>query len=149
MQRRAMSTFNRESITQRSGVRIANLNDNLAGLIRFIPKNGSSPVIGEPVNAAQDVGLASYKSEPIEVETFSGSSILQPGSRTGEKVQVERIVSPLAQEEVGTIRCVGLNVSVVCGGRHVGSTNGLLDSQYVNHAKEVKMEIPTVPTLFM
>ena len=92
--------------------RIIDLSHALAGLIRFIPKNGSSPVIGEPVNADQDVGLASYKSESIEVETFSGSSILQPGSRTGKKVQVERIVSPLAQEEVGTIRCVGLNVSV-------------------------------------
>jgi hypothetical protein len=83
------------------------------GLVRFIPKDGSSPTIGEPVDSSQDVGLASYNSEGIEIETFSGSSILNPGSRTGKRVQVGRILSPLAEEEVGTIRCVGLNVGSI------------------------------------
>ena len=82
-----------------------------AGLVRFIPRNGSQAIIGEPVDTQQDVGIASYKSQAIEVETFSGSSILTPGSRTGQKVLVDRILSPLAEEEIGTIRCVGLNVS--------------------------------------
>lgn len=90
------------------------------GLVRFIPKNTSSttlssssssePLIGEPCDPSQDVGLASYNSEPIHVETFTGTSILNPGERTGEKVQVGRILSPLSEREVGTIRCIGLNV---------------------------------------
>jgi hypothetical protein len=81
--------------------------------VRFIPKSGTNePVIGEPQDASQDVGLASYNSEPIKVSVFSGKSILSPGENTGETVEVERLLSPLAEEEVGTIRCIGLNVSL-------------------------------------
>jgi hypothetical protein len=81
--------------------------------VRFIPKSGTNePVIGEPQDASQDVGLASYNSEPIKVSVFSGKSILSPGEKTGETVEVERLLSPLAEEEVGTIRCIGLNVSL-------------------------------------
>lgn len=84
------------------------------GLVRFIPQNSSSsePTIGEPCDPSQDVGLASYNAEPIHVETFTGTSVLNPGERTGEKVQVERILSPLSEGEVGTIRCIGLNVGL-------------------------------------
>jgi hypothetical protein len=101
------------------------------GLVRFIPKSttststttssSSEALIGEPCDPSQDVGLASYNAEPIHVETFTGTSILNPGQRTGEKVQVERILSPLSEREVGTIRCIGLNVSF-------GSTRSLLCS---------------------
>ncbi|OCF75611.1 mitochondrial protein [Kwoniella mangroviensis CBS 8886] len=100
-------------------------------LIRFIPKSTSSsiPLIGEPVDAGLDVGIASYSSEPIEVEVHSGHSVLSPGERTGKRELVSRLLSPLGREEVGTIRCIGLN--------------------YVNHAKEVNQPIPTTPTLFM
>ncbi|KAH8088613.1 putative mitochondrion protein [Filobasidium floriforme] len=108
-------------------------------LVRFIPKSTSTstsastssdePLIGEPCDPTLDVGLASYNSQPIHVSTFTGSSVLSPGQRTGEKVMVGRILSPLSEGEVGTIRCIGLN--------------------YINHAKEVGMDIPIVPTLFM
>jgi hypothetical protein len=84
-------------------------------LVRFLPKSSSTPLIGEPVDAEQDVGLASYAGETIEVDVFSGSSILSPGERTGKKEVVERLLSPLAQNEVGTIRCIGLNVSGCTG----------------------------------
>ncbi|BGP18776.1 hypothetical protein JCM10213_004265 [Rhodosporidiobolus nylandii] len=97
-------------------------------LIRFVPQGGSKPVIGEPTTDV-DVGLATYAGEPVEVTLFSGESVLQPGERTGEKALVERVLSPLAPEEVGTIRCIGLN--------------------YINHANEVKMAIPETPVLFM
>lgn len=80
-------------------------------LVRFLPKSSSSPLIGEPVNAEQDVGLATYNNEPVEVEVFSGSSILSPGERTGRNETVDKLLSPLSQDEVGTIRCIGLNVS--------------------------------------
>ncbi|GAA6049564.1 hypothetical protein JCM3770_000850 [Rhodotorula araucariae] len=98
-------------------------------LVRFLPTSGSTPLIGEPTNPEQDVGLASFAGEPIEVETFSGTSVLNPGERTGKKETVKAVLSPLAQEEVGTIRCIGLN--------------------YRRHAEEVKMAIPEVPVLFM
>ncbi|PWN27906.1 putative mitochondrion protein, partial [Jaminaea rosea] len=100
-------------------------------LIRFIPSSGpSGPLIGEPVDAALDVGLASL-ADPgsIAAAIFSGSSVLSPGERTGEIRNVSRLLSPLAQSEVGTIRCIGIN--------------------YLRHAEEVKMEIPKQPVLFM
>ncbi|EWG50945.1 hypothetical protein FVEG_10061 [Fusarium verticillioides 7600] len=99
-------------------------------LVRFVPKSApSSILIGEPVQASLDVGLASREGKDITVNVFSGRSVLSPGSRTDRTESVERLLSPLAQDEVGTIRCIGLN--------------------YVQHAKEVKMDIPTIPTLFL
>ncbi|KAF5597868.1 bifunctional 4-hydroxyphenylacetate degradation enzyme [Fusarium pseudocircinatum] len=99
-------------------------------LVRFVPKSApSSILIGEPVQASLDVGLASREGKDIAINVFSGRSVLSPGSRTDRTESVERLLSPLAQEEVGTIRCIGLN--------------------YVQHAKEVKMDIPTIPTLFL
>ncbi|TXT07431.1 hypothetical protein VHUM_03151 [Vanrija humicola] len=99
-----------------------------ARLVRFIPTGSSTPVIGEPVDAAVDVGIATYEGKPVEVNVLSGSSVLSPGERTGKTATVDKLLSPLAAEEVGTIRCIGLN--------------------YVDHAKEAKLPIPTVPTVF-
>ncbi|WVR09295.1 hypothetical protein IAU60_006360 [Kwoniella sp. DSM 27419] len=98
-------------------------------LIRFIPSSSSEPLIGEPVDRDQDVGRASYSGDAIQVEVYSGTSVLSPGDRTGRTESVRRLLSPLAQSEVGTIRCIGLN--------------------YANHAKEVNQPIPDLPTLFM
>lgn len=81
-------------------------------LVRFTPKSGSpAPLIGQPVDPKQDVGLASYAGEAIKVELYSGSSILSPGEKTGEQAEVGTLLSPLAKSEVGMIRCIGLNVS--------------------------------------
>jgi 2-keto-4-pentenoate hydratase/2-oxohepta-3-ene-1,7-dioic acid hydratase in catechol pathway len=117
-------------------------------LVRFQPTAASSsPLIGQPRDPKQDVGLASYAGEKIEVDVFSGKSILAPGEPTGETAVVETLLSPLAASEVGTIRCIGLNVSVgltLC--RSVLMTVSL---QYVRHAEEVKMDLPTLPVLFM
>ncbi|KAF4990584.1 hypothetical protein FGRMN_8399 [Fusarium graminum] len=99
-------------------------------LVRFVPKSDSSSVlIGEPSQEGLDVGLAARDGKNIDVNVFSGQSVLSPGSRTDRIESVNRILSPLAQDEVGTIRCIGLN--------------------YVQHAKEVNMDIPTIPTLFL
>jgi hypothetical protein len=82
-------------------------------LIRF--RTATEPsLIGEPVNKEQDVGKATVSGEKVEVELFSGSSILNPGEKTGKKVTVERLLCPLKQEEVGTIRCIGINVCSTC-----------------------------------
>jgi len=62
-------------------------------------------------------------------EVYSGISVLSPGTSTGKKELIRTLLSPLAAEEVGTIRCIGLN--------------------YAQHAKEAKMAVPTIPTVFM
>ncbi len=86
------------------------------GLVRFIPRSSSTPLLGEPTDPDVDVGLAAYAGEDVEVAVFSGSSVLKPGERTTRREMVERVLSPLTQDEVGTIRCIGLNV----GGQRQG-----------------------------
>lgn len=82
------------------------------GLVRFIPRsNRSSILIGEPVDPKLDVGLALYQGKDVPVHPFSGPSVLNPGQKTEETEIIERLLSPLAQNEVGSIRCIGLNVS--------------------------------------
>lgn len=81
--------------------------------MRFVPKADASKIlIGQPVRVDIDVGLATRRQEPVQVEIFSGSTVLNPGSRTGQIESIDRILSPLAQHEVGTLRCIGLNVSI-------------------------------------
>jgi 2-keto-4-pentenoate hydratase/2-oxohepta-3-ene-1,7-dioic acid hydratase in catechol pathway len=55
--------------------------------------------------------------------------VLSPGHSTGRQAVISRLFSPLAQAETSTIRCIGLN--------------------YKQHAAEVKMELPTTPSLFL
>ncbi|KAI5461276.1 hypothetical protein BGZ63DRAFT_231231 [Mariannaea sp. PMI_226] len=99
-------------------------------LVRFVPKSNPSKVlIGQPADKDVDVGIAVRKGLEVAVNVFSGSSVLSPGSDTGATETISRVLSPLAQHEVGTIRCIGLN--------------------YKQHAAEVGMDIPTIPTVFM
>ncbi|KAI1204916.1 uncharacterized protein F4807DRAFT_300090 [Annulohypoxylon truncatum] len=99
-------------------------------LVRFIPRRQvSRPLIGQPVDRLIDVGKAVYEGKAVEVRAFSGTSVLSPGSPTDQIETIDRILSPLAREEVGTIRCIGLN--------------------YANHAKEANVEIPKIPMMFM
>lgn len=46
------------------------------------------------------------------MKVFSGSSVLNPGSATDKVEVIDRVLSPLDTNEVGTIRCIGLNVSL-------------------------------------
>ncbi|KAK4936279.1 hypothetical protein LTR10_022807 [Elasticomyces elasticus] len=99
-------------------------------LVRFVPRSDSSKVlIGQPQDDNVDVGVALKKGQDVPVSIFSGSSVLSPGQDTGKSAIIDRVLSPLAMSEVGTIRCIGLN--------------------YKQHAAEVNMSIPTVPTVFM
>lgn len=80
--------------------------------MRFVPKSGPSRIlIGQPVKPDVDVGLAVRKGEDVAVSVFSGNSVLSAGTATGATETIDRILSPLTQNEVGTIRCIGLNVS--------------------------------------
>ncbi|BAE55869.1 unnamed protein product [Aspergillus oryzae RIB40] len=99
-------------------------------LVRFVPKSNPSKVlIGEPVDAQLDVGLALYQGKEVSVRPFTGASVLNPGQKTESTEIISRILSPLSQNEVGSIRCIGLN--------------------YTSHAAEMKLSIPDVPTLFI
>lgn len=81
--------------------------------MRFNPKSNPTKIlIGEPVDSQLDVGLALYQGKDVSVRPFSGSSVLNPGQVTGATESIGRILSPLAQSEVGSIRCIGLNVSI-------------------------------------
>ncbi|GAA5973609.1 hypothetical protein JCM11641_007148 [Rhodosporidiobolus odoratus] len=99
-------------------------------LIRFNPaSNPTSILIGEPVDAHLDVGRATFDGNfQVDVEVYEGASILNAGSKTGIRETVKTLLSPLAEFEVGTIRCIGLN--------------------YRAHAIEAKLDIPTVPVVF-
>ncbi|KAL4940765.1 hypothetical protein BDV06DRAFT_213218 [Aspergillus oleicola] len=109
---------------------MADIASTFSRLIRFNPKSSPTSVsIGEPVDSSIDVGLAVLKGEDVRVTVFSGNSVLSPGQKTDKTETVGKLLSPLAQSEVGTIRCIGLN--------------------YTSHAREMSLDIPTVPTLFM
>jgi 2-keto-4-pentenoate hydratase/2-oxohepta-3-ene-1,7-dioic acid hydratase in catechol pathway len=97
--------------------------------VRFASNSSDKIYIGKPVDESQDVGAAAREGKEVKVELYSGFSVLSPGSPTGEIASLGRLLSPLAESEVGTIRCIGLN--------------------YAQHAREAKMTIPTIPTVFM
>lgn len=84
-----------------------------AGLVRFVSSSGAT-LIGEPVDAAIDVGIVTRNGGVFSIRTYSGKSVLSPGEATGEVVDAVKVLSPLAQEEVGTIRGIALNVSSEC-----------------------------------
>lgn len=69
-------------------------------------------LIGQPVDSRVDVGKAVRNGEEVQVQVFSGSSALNPGSLTDQVEAISRVLSPLAASEVGSIRCIGLNVGV-------------------------------------
>ncbi|KAL2215421.1 fumarylacetoacetate hydrolase family protein [Thermoascus aurantiacus ATCC 26904] len=99
-------------------------------LVRFVPKSDPTAVlIGEPVDPSLDVGLAVYQGREVAVQIFSGTSVCAPGQKTERIESVERLLSPLAASEVGSIRCIGLN--------------------YVSHAAEMNLSLPDVPSLFL
>lgn len=99
-------------------------------LVRFTSlSNPDKVLIGQPVDESVDVGLATREGKEVEVDIWSGTSVLSPGESTGTTAVIDKVLSPLTQVEAGTVRCIGLN--------------------YKQHAAEAKMAEPTVPTLFM
>ena len=99
-------------MTLRTAIQCRLANKQLIGLVRFVPKSDPySILIGEPSQEDLDIGLATRDGKDVAVNVFSGQSVLSLGSRTDRTESVERILSPLAQQEVGAIRCIGLNAS--------------------------------------
>jgi hypothetical protein len=88
----------------------------------------------------------------VQVKVYSGSSVLSPGSPTDRVETIDRVLSPLAEEEIGgSIRCIGLNVSFLVYA--ISDRYGLYVadrvSQYRQHAEEMSLSLPEVPTIFM
>ena len=80
-------------------------------LVRFVPKSDKSKVyIGEPESDTVDVGIALRNGESVSVSLWSGTSVLAPGTKTSNREVIGRLLSPVDATEVGTIRCIGLNV---------------------------------------
>ena len=84
------------------------------GLVRFVPKSDSSAIlVGQPEDDSVDVGKALYEGKDVSVTVFDGKSVLSAGDPTDKTASIEKVLSPLTQGEVGTIRCLGLNVSSI------------------------------------
>jgi hypothetical protein len=64
------------------------------------------------LNSDIDVGKEVRNGHDVKVKVFSGTSVLNAGLETGVIESIDRILSPLAMSEVGTIRCIGLNVRI-------------------------------------
>ena len=96
----------------RSGLPIFRIQTmSFSRLVRFVPKSNPDRIfIGQPVDSEQDVGLAVRKGQRVEVRLFHGQSALDPGTLSDQVESIETLLSPLSQQEVGTIRCIGLNV---------------------------------------
>ena len=99
-------------------------------LVRFVTKSDRSNIlVGEPTDPELDVGLAVRRGQEVSVDVWTGTSVLSPGTPTNRIVTIDRLLSPLQQQEVGTIRCIGLN--------------------YKQHAAEVLLPLPEMPTIFL
>ncbi|SPO31680.1 related to 2-keto-4-pentenoate hydratase/2-oxohepta-3-ene-1,7-dioic acid hydratase (catechol pathway) [Ustilago trichophora] len=114
-------------------------------IVRFIPKDYNpddefEAYLGEPVDPDIDVGQAVADGQEVLVNILEAWDLMDEiGPFTGEQRAIHRLL-PLFMEHPeytpeepmqvpGAIRCIGLN--------------------YVSHAKEVGLEIPTVPTMFL
>ncbi|EPQ26066.1 uncharacterized protein PFL1_06274 [Pseudozyma flocculosa PF-1] len=99
-------------------------------VVRFDPASTTQVCYGVPADPDQDIGLAIARGETVLIDTLSGPSLFELGDRFGgHRESADVILSPLDEDEIGAIRCIGLN--------------------YKNHAEECNLPIPTVPTLFL
>jgi 2-keto-4-pentenoate hydratase/2-oxohepta-3-ene-1,7-dioic acid hydratase in catechol pathway len=75
------------------------------------------------------VGFALAAKEKVSVKVLKTSSALDSGAQfTGEVTTISKLLPPLSAQEIGTIRCVGLN--------------------FKDHAAELGCALPEVPTIF-
>jgi len=97
-------------------------------LIRFVARETGRVHFGQPVDDAVDVGLAVLSQEPLKAYEISGTALDPAASVTKNVLTVEKLLAPLAREDVKLVRCLGLN--------------------YRDHADEAKMAYPKCPILF-
>ncbi|KAG9091558.1 hypothetical protein FRC07_011830 [Ceratobasidium sp. 392] len=100
-------------------------------LIRFtaVETGGKRIHLGQPVDPKVDVGLAVLKKHSLKANEITATSSLDANAKVTDRIlTVDTLLEPIAPEEVGIVRCLGLN--------------------YKDHAAEAKMAIPEVPVLF-
>ncbi|OJJ72699.1 hypothetical protein ASPBRDRAFT_206587 [Aspergillus brasiliensis CBS 101740] len=95
-------------------------------LIRFVAVEDNHIHLGQLVNTEQDVGKDSVNGVEIPVYLIEGT--IFDGRVTDKLMHVKQILSPVTPEQCNYIRCLGLN--------------------YLDHAKEANLALPTVPILF-
>ncbi|KAK7681892.1 hypothetical protein QCA50_014854 [Cerrena zonata] len=97
-------------------------------LIRFVAAETSEVHLGQPVDAKLDIGLAFRQKKTIKAYEILGG-VLDPAAQvTNNVLTVKHLLTPLSREQLGIVRCLGLN--------------------YGDHAAETKMAKPKYPILF-
>ncbi|KAH9854841.1 hypothetical protein C2E23DRAFT_883402 [Lenzites betulinus] len=97
-------------------------------LIRFLAAETGQVHIGEPVDPKLDVGLAIHQKKTVKAYEIVGS-VLDPAAQVTKNVlTVKELLAPLSREDVGLVRCLGLN--------------------YADHAAEANLSKPAYPVLF-
>lgn len=99
-------------------------------LIRFIAQEDGAEYYGQPVDDSTDVGLAIYSGNTVRAAVVQASSAVDPAARvTSQVLTVKKLLSPIKRSSVGAVVAIGLN--------------------YTDHAKEMNLDIPDVPTIFL
>jgi len=97
-------------------------------LIRFVAAETAMVHVGQPIDPNLDIGLAYHEKTPIKAHEIVGSA-LDPSAQVSKTVlTVKELLAPLSRDEVGLVRCLGLN--------------------YADHAAEANMAKPAAPILF-
>ncbi|KDQ28432.1 hypothetical protein PLEOSDRAFT_1093612 [Pleurotus ostreatus PC15] len=107
---------------------MAPISTNWSRLIRFVAAETSRVHIGEPVDTTLDVGLAFHEGKVIKAYEIVGSALDPSSQVSGNVLTVKHLLSPLSNEEIKIVRCLGLN--------------------YADHAEEAKLAAPKFPILF-
>ncbi|KAK7470233.1 hypothetical protein VKT23_001667 [Stygiomarasmius scandens] len=98
-------------------------------LIRFVALETSEVHIGQPVDPNLDVGLAAHEGRTIKAYEIFGSALDPSAQLTNNVLTVKHLLTPLSREQVGFVRCLGLN--------------------YSDHAAEANLAKPALPVLFV
>ncbi|KAI0774654.1 hypothetical protein BD413DRAFT_603294 [Trametes elegans] len=97
-------------------------------LIRFVAAETAQVHIGEPVDPKLDVGLAVHQKKTVKAYEIIGSALDPHAQVTRNVLTVKDLLAPLSREQVGLVRCLGLN--------------------YADHAAEANLAKPAYPVLF-
>ncbi|KAI5459544.1 fumarylacetoacetate hydrolase [Mariannaea sp. PMI_226] len=95
-------------------------------LIRFVAKEDHAIHLGQLVDTSRDIGIDSI--EGVKIEAYLINGTIFNGHVTDIVYTVERLLSPVSEQDCTYIRCLGLN--------------------YHDHAKEGGFPVPEVPVLF-
>lgn len=85
-------------------------------LIRFVAKDGQI-YYGEPILSAEslNIGKISFDpNSPVCAMVIQGNPLSESCIFTGESIEVQKILCPLAPETVPAVRCIGGNYKTHC-----------------------------------